>query len=943
MAIHKDFPKSPYVILDPNIRWFPAEEDLRSQGYDKLLPPLVDKLRRLIKQWRDSGYQNASSTSRALLKYWFDIEHPVLKQDGASYNFQYYFAQREAVETIIYLYEIAKVKDKYDLMRFDSSGSLSAKMFAESWKRFVIKMATGSGKTKVMSLILAWSYFHKLYEDGSTLARNFLIIAPNIIVLARLRTDFDGLKIFFNDPVLPPDGFEDRNWKQDFQLTLHIQDDLNVVNKLGNIFLTNIHRVYDSDKKDPSFEDENTSDYFLGAKPVGATNDSKFDLGKIVRDIDELIILNDEAHHIHDERMAWAKSIGDIHNNLVQKGSELSLQVDFTATPRQPNGGIFVQTVSDYPLVEAIYQNIVKHPVLPDVPSRAKLSEKTSSKYSERYEDYIHLGYLEWKKVSAEHEKVGKKAVLFLMTDDTKNCDEVAEYLKTRYPEFTDSVLVIHTKENGELSEAGGNKNEEELAKLRKAANEIDHLDNPYKAIVSVLVLKEGWDVRSVTTIVGLRAYTSKSNILPEQTLGRGLRRMYHTEQGIAEFVSVIGTDAFMEFVESIKTEGVELELNKMGSGTPPKSPTVIEIDVENPNKDIEKLDIQLPVLTPRIFREYKNLSELDVSKFGNRKLKVKNFTKEEMKEIIFKDIVTDDISHSIRFDWRSEADYRTVVGFFTQIIMKELRLISGYDILYEKVKSFIQNYLFDTVVDLKDPNVLRNLSEVEPNKILMDTFKKQINELTIVDKGEAQIQGYIRLSKCRPFVLNDKGYMISGKSVFNKFVVGTRSTPPQISTRLQNLIEYGRTQAAEAHVDGNRNRGDKDAESDIPTEQTFMTTAMANVLTPLMRIISVAKEMAATLRPLRRSVGRDNPVRSGFCTRSRRASSTGRGRAWREWHRSEYQWVAKMPYWSASTAQPINSKEPRLALTKLSPAIHAVISRPAMKNSSLVLERPLR
>jgi DNA or RNA helicases of superfamily II len=116
-----------------------------------------------------------------------------------------------------------------------------------------------------------------------------------------------------------------------------------------------------------------------------------------------------------------------------------------------------------------------------------------------------------------------KKAVLFVMTDDTKNCDEVAEYLEARYQEFKDSVLVIHTKRNGEISEATTGKSKEELEKLRKAANNID--DNEYKVIVSVMVLKEGWDVRNVTTIVGLRAFTSASNILPEQTLGRGFAR----------------------------------------------------------------------------------------------------------------------------------------------------------------------------------------------------------------------------------------------------------------------------------------------------------------------------------------------------------------------------------------------------------------------------------
>ena len=111
------------------------------------------------------------------------------------------------------------------------------------------------------------------------------------------------------------------------------------------------------------------------------------------------------------------------------------------------------------------------------------------------------------------------------MTDDTINCDEVASYLETTYPELQNAVLVIHTKNNGEIGESVTGKKEEELRALRSAANSIDQPDSPYKAIVSVLMLKEGWDVRNVTTIVGLRAFSSQANILPEQTLGRGLRR----------------------------------------------------------------------------------------------------------------------------------------------------------------------------------------------------------------------------------------------------------------------------------------------------------------------------------------------------------------------------------------------------------------------------------
>ena len=770
MALHPKFPKSPYEILEPDYRWFPADEALREQGYEKLLPPLVASIRKKVKEWRDADYKGASPTSIALLKWWFETEHLLPQADGTEVKFQYYFGQQEAVETVVYLYEVAGVKDKYDLIRFDGSGAVSAGMFAENWKRFVIKMATGSGKTKVMSLLLAWSYFHKIYEPDSTLARNFLLITPNLIVLDRIRSDFDGLKIFFQDPVLPDNGYEGQNWRDDFQLTLHIKDDIGIVRKTGNIFLTNIHRVYEDNSKDPTFEDEDTSDYFLGKKPVGATNESKINLSDIVREIDELVVLNDEAHHIHDEKLAWFKSIEDIHNRLLQKGGELALQVDVTATPKHNNGAIFVQTISDYPLVEAIYQDVVKHPVLPDSASRAKLVEKKSSNYCEKYEDYIHLGYLEWKKVYEEHIKIGKKAVLFIMTDDTKNCDEVAEYLEDRYQEFKDSILVIHTKNNGEIAETSSGKSKEELEILRKAANDIDKSDNPYKAIVSVLMLKEGWDVRNVTTIVGLRPYKAKSNILPEQTLGRGLRRMYGDEN-VPELVTVVGTDAFMDFVESIKSEGVELELRKMGEGTGPKAPIVVEVDNENGQKDIEKLDIQIPVLSPRIYREYKNLSELDVASFNHKRLPIKQFSEEEKRQIAFKDITTGEITHATEMDTDFAANYQSVIGYFAQVIMKELRLVSGYDILYGKVKEFIQAHLFSERVDLDDLNIIRNLSEIEATKTIIEIFKKQINELTVLDKGEAEIRDYIKISKCRPFVVKEQGYLIPKKSIFNKII----------------------------------------------------------------------------------------------------------------------------------------------------------------------------
>ena len=737
MALHPKFPLSPYETLDPAYRWFPAAEELRSTAYEKLLPPLVAAVREEVKAWRDADYAGASATSRALLAWWFETDHLIEQADGAQTQFRYYFAQREAVETVIWLYDARGARDKFDLLRFDASGAVSTNMFDEDWPRFVVKMATGAGKTKVLSLLMAWSYFHKLYEAGSTLARNFLLIAPNIIVLDRLRADFDGLRIFFNDPVLPDNGYAGQNWGDDFQLALHIQDDVRVVRPTGNLFLTNIHRVYLGDVPDPSLEDDDLRDYFLapfGSKPVGKTTDSNIDLGEIVREIEELAVFNDEAHHIHDPRMAWFQCIQDIHHRLLQKDLRLAIQVDVTATPRHDNGAIFVQTVSDYPLVEAIAQNVVKHPVLPDVASRAKLAEHKSPIITEKYEDYLRLGIEEWRKSYVEHEKLGKKAVLFVMVDDTKNCDEVGSYLEKICPELQGGVLVIHTKKNGEISEAPSGKSKEELELLRKQANEIDTWKSPYKAIVSVLMLKEGWDVRNVTVIVGLRAFAAMSNILPEQTLGRGLRRMYFGSDQ-RETVSVMGTPAFMEFVESIQSEGVTFEHVPMGGarGRDRQDSVVVEVDKDAPGQGPGRTGhcpaTAQSALQPRVQRPGRARSRVV------RQPQVADQSLHARSRPARSSLRPCSIPRWITQSILIAAARRTIApwsGFFARQLLKDLRLVGGYDQLYPKVKTFMRDHLFTSPVNLDDPVILRNLSEPEVSKVLFDHFRAAINALTI-------------------------------------------------------------------------------------------------------------------------------------------------------------------------------------------------------------------
>ena len=126
---------------------------------------------------------------------------------------------------------------------------------------------------------------------------------------------------------------------------------------------------------------------------------------------------------------------------------------------------------------------------------------------------------------------------------------------------------------------------------------------------------------------------------------------------------------------------------------------------------------------------------------------------------------------------------------------MKDLRLVSGYDVLYGKVKQFVRDRLFGREVDLEHPNTLRNLSELAASKTLIETFKKGINALTVQDKGDAQIRDTIKLRQTRPFIMKEQGYLVPKKSVFNR-IVGDSGLELEFADFLENcpdIISYGK------------------------------------------------------------------------------------------------------------------------------------------------------
>jgi type III restriction enzyme len=185
---------------------------------NRLLPPycvpqnrrdsrsaLVPGIRKAVDQWRNEGYPGATDTTRRLLQYWFEHDHK-LRHGRRQQEFGYYFCQREAIETLVYLYEVRQLRNLYELARnFPPERPFLIQPGEDQFARYVFKMATGSGKTKVMSLAIVWAYFNAIFEPNSPLPRTFLVIAPNVIVYERLRVDFANGRIFSEDPVIPPE------------------------------------------------------------------------------------------------------------------------------------------------------------------------------------------------------------------------------------------------------------------------------------------------------------------------------------------------------------------------------------------------------------------------------------------------------------------------------------------------------------------------------------------------------------------------------------------------------------------------------------------------------------------------------------------------------------------------------------------------------------------
>lgn len=705
--------------------------------------PCVIPVRNAVDTWRSGGYKGVTKTTRELLDFWFFNDHKL--PNGT--EFCYYQSQREAIETLIYVYEVEKIRSRKELLeRFAVSGSVDRLPPYDDFSRFCIKMATGSGKTKVMSLAVVWQYFNAVREDDETFAKTFLIIAPNVIVFERLKTDFENGFIFRTDPLFP------KHFNLFWDMEFYMRGDSERASSSGALYLTNVQQFYER----VSYSNNNEPEELvavLGEKPkIKKIEITDFD-ERITMHDGSLLVINDEAHHTHDEENEWNNIIRRMHQS-----KPLVSQLDFSATPRYSKGALFAWTISDYPLKQAIIDKVVKHPLK----GISHVEEAKSDLVTIRYQAFLTAGVERWKEYFDQLKDLKRKPVLFIMMNSTKEADEVADWMRVKYPALFagDKTLVLHTDKKGEVS-----KNDLDVA--RKAARDVDLAVSPVNAIVSVLMLREGWDVKNVTVVVGLRPYTAKANILPEQTIGRGLRLMFRDVSlgQYQERVDIIGNKAFLNFVEDLeKLEDLKFDTFEIGKDK-------LKIHTIMPIEEKKSHDMGIPELSPSLVRK-KSLAEeiakINVLDFAINKLPLAE-KEEETKTFIYEgiDILSQEKLLEREYSIPPAQTPEEVIGYYAHRIAQDLKLPTQFAALAPKIRDFFEMKAFGEKVDLYDPLVIKAMSTNVASYVVCKEFERVLRDVIVQETKPELLIPDKKLSFTQPFPFSKKLFE-SDKSVFN-------------------------------------------------------------------------------------------------------------------------------------------------------------------------------
>lgn len=533
--------------------------------------PLVNQIRARVKKWRDAGYPGVTGVTRRLLQHWTDPEEFAERR--------FFFCQIEAAETLIWLAE-ASPSEKVGV-DIPTNGS--------NFRRLCAKMATGSGKTVVMAMIIAWHILNKVASpQDRRFSKNILVIAPGLTVKNRLA-------------VLQPSHPE--NYYKAFRiLPSPMLDKL----RQGKVLVHNWHVL--------NWETEEKIARKRSVDKRGAKSDEAY-VREVLGDMANarnILVVNDEAHH------AWRLPAGSGTRGIAKSDIEQATKwiggldridrarciltcYDFSATPFVPSGkqsseeSLFDWIVSDFGLNDAIEAGLVKTPrvvirddAVPDAKTyksrlyhiyndeEVKDNLNRKAKPAEPLPDLVLNGYYllgyDWRETARKWKNNGLKTppAMITVTNRTETAARIKHSFdngKIRIEELCDPERTLHIDSKvledaeaaaepiAEIDEKqnGVNNQPQSLTRKQRAEflrRQVDTVGQEGKVgahiqnVIAVGMLSEGWDARTVTHIMGLRAFTSQ--LLCEQVVGRGLRRtVYETnpETGLfePEYVNVFG------------------------------------------------------------------------------------------------------------------------------------------------------------------------------------------------------------------------------------------------------------------------------------------------------------------------------------------------------------------------------------------------------------------
>lgn len=570
--------------------------------------------------------EQVTPTTAELLKFWF-------QQDYCDTRFlNFHSGQRLAVLSIIYAHEVlraANLRELYELVAPNSmlDGGVLGEVTRDrhSHPKYAAKMATGTGKTWVLNALLTWQYLNKTADPADDrFSTNFLLVAPGLIVYERLldsfmgkeregERDFSTSDIYAQRDLFVPDNYRQLLFGFLQSSVVTKQEIGRKVTGAGVIAITNWHLL--AGREDPDFLDDDEDeveapgeeidvkaaiDSFFPLTPGTSTGNSldvldrRFSRGGPLQsliDLPDLVVFNDEAHHIHELRrqdevtdVEWQKSLSEIAST---KGRRF-IQVDFSATPYNEVGSgknkgkaYFPHIVVDFDLNAAMSLGLVKALALDkrkDVAAlpldfRAERDEQKSVvglSHGQRVMLRAGLKKLQILEEQFDSSEPDKHPKLLVVCEDTNVAPHVVEFLESTGLSSDDILRV----DSGRKSELGA----KDWEPVRERLFDLDRHKHP-KVVVSVLMLREGFDVNNICVIVPLRS--SEASILLEQTVGRGLRLMWRGNDEIDELKAetreriskklepnnyfdvlfVVEHPAFSRFYEELIDDGLAIEV----------------------------------------------------------------------------------------------------------------------------------------------------------------------------------------------------------------------------------------------------------------------------------------------------------------------------------------------------------------------------------------------